>query len=65
MMSQLLQQNQLVRADLAAQTAWSLHPPDHGPQFIAALPQLISKVESGWFPGAQAGNYDLQLDLWM
>ena len=52
------------RADLASPRAWTLHPPDHGPTFLAALPSLIARVESGDFPPAQAGDYDLRLEHW-
>ena len=52
------------RADLASPRAWTLHPPDHGPAFVAALPSIIARVEAGEFPAAQAGDYDLRLALW-
>jgi hypothetical protein len=52
------------RADLASPRAWTLHPPDHGAAFVAALPSIIARVEAGEFPAEQAGDYDLRLDLW-
>ncbi|MDQ4099039.1 MAG: glycosyltransferase, partial [Chloroflexota bacterium] len=65
MVSARLAETEFVRADLDSPTAWALHPPDHGATFIAQLPDLIGKIERGWFPPAQAGDYDLRLDLWM
>ncbi len=41
------------------------HPPDHGPEFIANLPQILEKVETGFFPAQQAGHYDLRLADWL
>jgi hypothetical protein len=52
------------RADLASPGAWTLHPPEHGPAFLAALPSIIARVEAGEFPSGQAGDYDLRLELW-
>jgi hypothetical protein len=52
------------RADVAAPSAWTLHPRDHGPAFVAALPSIIARIEAGEFPPAQAGDYDLRLALW-
>jgi hypothetical protein len=53
-----------VRIDLDSSRAWSLHPPDHGPEFVAALPTLLLRIERGWFPAEQAGRYDLVLEAW-
>jgi hypothetical protein len=53
------------RVDLASPKAWTLHTPDHGSKFIAALPEVIRKVEIGEFPAVQAGDYDLQLEHWI
>ena len=53
------------RADLANKFAWSLHPPERGERFNALIPELISQIESGWFPRQQAGHYDLNLDWWI
>jgi hypothetical protein len=64
MVSKLLRDSHYVRADLASPTAWTLHPVDHGPEFIRSLPEIIAQVERGWFPPAQAGKYDLVPELW-
>jgi len=53
------------RADLDSHAAWVLHPNDHRSDFIAALPQIIERVEAGWYPPEQAGYYDLKLGAWM
>ncbi|HTQ41031.1 MAG TPA: hypothetical protein VMJ32_18600 [Pirellulales bacterium] len=57
--------NGMLRADLCDSGAWTLHAPDHGEEFLAALPNVIPKVESGRFPPEQAGNYDLVLKHWV
>ncbi|NEO30178.1 MAG: hypothetical protein F6K36_07000 [Symploca sp. SIO3C6] len=62
--SQRLEETSFVRADLSSTKAWTIHPPDHGPEFIKALPQLISLIEQGKFPLDQAGFYDLLLNEW-
>ena len=36
-----------------------------GERFNSMIPELISKIESGWFPIKQAGHYDLNLDWWI
>jgi hypothetical protein len=64
LVSDLLRGSRYVRADLASPTAWTLHPPDHGPQFLRSLPEIIARVERGWFPPGQAGKYDLVSELW-
>jgi hypothetical protein len=64
LLTRLFVRRGLYRADLADATAWSLHPPDHGPRFVALLDRLIPAVEAGRFPPAQVGDYDLQLGLW-
>lgn len=64
MTSERLQNTKYVRADLDATDAWTIHPPKHTPEFIAALPRLIELIEQGKFPPDQAGYYDLKLDAW-
>jgi hypothetical protein len=64
LVSDLLRDSRYVRADLASPTAWTLHPRDHGPHFLQSLPEIISRVEQGWFPPGQAGKYDLVPELW-
>jgi len=64
MISEHLKRTNTIRADLASPEAWTLHTPDHGREFIEALPKIITKVEQGQYPAEQAGDYDLNLDLW-
>ena len=60
-----IEKSTFYRADLANKFAWSLHPPERGERFNSLIPDLISKIESGWFPRQQAGHYDLNLDWWI
>ncbi len=53
-----------VRIDLDSPRAWTVHPPDHGPEFVAALPALLERLEAGDYPPEQAGREDLMLDAW-
>jgi hypothetical protein len=59
-----LQETPFVRAELRSTRAWTLHPDERGPQFDAALPNLISRIEAGDYPPEQGGYYDVQFDLW-
>ncbi len=54
-----------VRANLTSPQAWTLHPIARGPAFIQALPNILRRVESGWYPPQQAGIYDLDEQLWL
>jgi hypothetical protein len=65
MVSRRLEETQYVRAVLDSPKAWTVHPIDRSPQFIQALPDIIQKVEAGWYPKEQAGLYDLQLKYWL
>ncbi|MEO1093289.1 MAG: hypothetical protein AAFX01_00125 [Cyanobacteria bacterium J06638_28] len=65
MTSERLEQTDYVRADLASSQAWTVHPAKHSPEFIQALPTLISLVEKGVYPPEQAGQYDLALSAWL
>jgi hypothetical protein len=47
-----------------ADKAWTVHPKDHDDVFIRELPDIIKKVESGWYPGEQAGLSDLKIEYW-
>ena len=60
-----IEKSTFYRADLANKFAWSLHPTERGERFNSLIPQLISQIESGWFPKEQAGHYDLNLDWWI
>ncbi len=59
-----LQETAFVRAELTSTRAWTLHPDERGKRFEAALPDLIARVEAGYYPPEQGGYYDLLLDLW-
>ena len=63
--SNRLKKSKYVRADLSNKSYWTLHTPDHGPEFVKNLPAIIRKVESGWFPESQAGDYDMILEKWI
>ncbi len=65
MVSSALKLGQFLRADLKSTYAWTMHTPDHGPNFVDNLETIIEKVERGWFPESQAGDYDLKLDEWI
>nr|WP_256995670.1 hypothetical protein [Halomicronema hongdechloris] len=64
MVSRQLEQTAYVRATLASPLAWTVHPVARGPAFIAALPDIIRRVEAGQYPPEQAGYYDLKPELW-
>lgn len=65
MFSNRLRQTSCVRINLTSPKAWTLHPKVRGTEFIQALPQIIEKVELGWYPPEQGGNYDLNLVPWL
>lgn len=65
MVSKALNQSPSIRADLKNPNCWTLHTPDHGPEFVMNLPEIIQKVEAGWFPESQAGDYDMVLKNWI
>ncbi len=65
MVSQRLEQTNYVRAVMESPKAWTIHPPDRRPEFLAALPKLVDKVEAGFYPPEQAGHYDLKLEYWL
>lgn len=64
MVSERLRETGKFRADLSGDQGWTLHTPDHGPEFIERLPEFIAKVEAGEIPDAQKGHYDLDIHLW-
>lgn len=65
LMTQRFEATSFFRADLATPKTWTIHPWGHGEDFIQALPDIIQKVEAGWYPPEQAGQYDLQLKYWL
>ena len=64
MVSRQLEATDFVRGTLANSQAWTLHPKDRSPEFIAALPDIIQRIEAGDYPLEQAGHYDLISRLW-
>jgi hypothetical protein len=64
MMDQRFKASGLIRADLDSPSAWTLHAPDHGREFVEKLPVLIMRIEKGEFPEQQSGDYDLRLEAW-
>ena len=54
-----------LRAYIAGERAWTLHPINHDNGFIKALPGVIDRVEKGDYPAAQAGDYDLKMEHWL
>lgn len=65
MFTNRIQASSYVRANLDNPKAWTLHPIARGPEYIQALPQIIEKIEAGWYPAEQAGYYDLKLSPWL
>jgi hypothetical protein len=65
MVSNRLEETAYVRAVLDSPQAWTIHPKNREPEFIAALPKLIEKIEQGWYPPEQAGYYDLIFEHWL
>jgi hypothetical protein len=62
--SKKLRDTKFIRADMKDPRAWTLHTPDHGPEFIRNLPSVIEKLSHGQFPASQRGHYDLRLHDW-
>ena len=44
--------------------AWTIDPKDRSAEFIGALPNIIEKIEAGYYPLEQAGHYDLISKYW-
>ena len=55
----------MIRADLATDQAWTLHPDDRGDRFQQALHRILARLEAGDYPPEQAGRYDLLHDRWL
>lgn len=64
MVSRRLQQSRFIRADLDSPDAWTVHCRNHDAAFLEGVPQIIPKIERGWYPRGQAGHYNLQLPQW-
>jgi hypothetical protein len=45
------------------QGMYSLHPPYRSPQFYAALPSLIKRIEAGDIPESQRGDFDINSSM--
>lgn len=65
MISNRLRETSYIRADFASSQAWTVHPLKHDDKFVQALPYLIDKIGSGWYPPEQGGHYDLILEAWL
>jgi hypothetical protein len=63
--SKKLRDTKFIRADMKDPRAWTLHTPDHGPEFIRNLPRLVEKLNHAQFPASQRGHYDLKLHDWI
>lgn len=64
MVSEKVKQTNYYRGTLTNPKAWTLHPKDRSPEFIAALPKIIERIESGDYPCQQVGYYDLLSEFW-
>jgi hypothetical protein len=60
-MGRAMRRNGLARVDLlgTGPGMWSLHPPMRSPEFFAALPELVRRVEAGDVPEGQRGDFDV------
>ncbi|NET20329.1 MAG: hypothetical protein F6K07_13745, partial [Okeania sp. SIO1H5] len=65
MVSMQLEKTDYVRATMSSPKAWTIHPKDRSPEFIGALPNIIEKIEQGWYPPEQAGHYDFISKYWL
>lgn len=66
MISNRLKETPYFRIDLNTPSAWALHSSQiHERSFVQNLSHIIEKIESGWYPPAQAGHYDLHLRYWL
>lgn len=65
MVAESVNRKSFIRVDISPQKAWTLHPNTRSDKFINNLPLIIEKVEKGWAPPEQVGNYDLKLDYWI
>ena len=66
MVSHRLKETPFFRVDLDTPSAWALHSSyTHDQTFVQSLPQIIEKIESGWYPSNQAGHYNLHLRSWL
>lgn len=61
----VLRHTDYIRAELEDPRAWTLHTPEHGPNFIRHLPTVLERVARGDYPAEQCGHYDLMLDAWV
>jgi hypothetical protein len=62
--SRRLQGSGYCRLHLRNPEAWTIHCPDHGPDWRQRLPSIIKRIETGDYPPAQGGYYDLILNAW-
>ena len=59
-----MKRKKLTRIDMADNKAWTLHPKSRGENFTRLLPEIINRIEKGWYPPEQEGLYDLEFDVW-
>ena len=59
-----MKEKNMIRADIADNNAWTLHPAARGESFIRLLPEITNRVEKGWYPPKQEGEFDLEFDAW-
>ncbi len=52
------------RLTLHDQHTWLLHPIDKSDRFVRFLPDMLSSVENGHYPAAQAGHQDIAMSAW-
>ncbi|MEB3342148.1 hypothetical protein [Okeania sp.] len=65
MVSMQLERTDYVRATMSSPKAWTIHPKDRSPEYIRSLPNIIEKIEQGWYPPEQAGHYDFISEYWL
>ncbi len=65
MVSRQLERTPYIRVTMDSPQAWTLHPAIRSPEFLNHLPEIIGRIEAGWYPEPQAGHYDLQLQYWL
>jgi len=58
-LTQVMKRRGLSRLDFLGPGFWSLHPPYRSPEFYAALPELLRRVEADDLPDGQRGDEDV------
>lgn len=60
-----LKNSQYNKLDVISTNAWTLHPNERSQKYFEELPKLIKRIESGYYPPQQTGDYDLRLESWL